>query len=78
MGVAVTHVHADDWAGLYVDGRLAESTEGHRVDLRDAFDAVQDKQVESFHSLELRHDWMMAEGRLPANLGQIPQEARIS
>lgn len=58
-------VDADDWAGLYIDGKLVY--EGHSIDYRQVF-----KHLNIDYSRkEADFEWMDEVGRLPENLSEV-------
>lgn len=64
----VVLVDADDWAGLYIDGVLAEGVEQtHRLNPWTALEAVAKRGGLTFEVLELEN----LQGWLPDNLSEV-------
>lgn len=71
----ITLVTADDWEGLYVNGKLHD--ENHSLDYGFIFERLGDvPRMYAFHRIRVKDEWMLDEGRLPTYLSQIPEEAR--
>ncbi len=65
--------NGDDWAGLYVDGKLF--TEGHSITARDLVNAA---GIEADH-IDVTTDWLGGTvSNLPAQLSEIPKKAICS
>lgn len=61
----VTIVRADDWVGLYVNGRLA--AEGHSLSEYHVLEALGINQ----ESIECDQEWIEDMGNLPKNLKDV-------
>lgn len=71
IGNTITFVYADDWTGLYVDGRLQR--EGHSIEAWDALVLIQDLELDNF-GLEYFWcdlDWIHDRGNLPDELSDV-------
>lgn len=67
----ITLVHADDWQGVYRDGKLVQ--EEHRISSRDLLRAAQVAHEE----FEVDYDWLVNDaGHLPELLSDIPKRVR--
>jgi hypothetical protein len=67
----ITLVRADDWRGLYIDGKLVE--EGHRVDTIDVLTRL-GIDAEQFWAND---EWLCDRGRLPEDLKDvIPEDTK--
>ena len=64
----ITLVRADDWRGLYIDGKLVE--EGHRVDTIDVLTRL-GIDAEQFWAND---EWLCDRGRLPEDLKDVVKE----
>lgn len=64
----IDYVYADDWCGLYVDGKL--EYEGHSLDPYHVFVALK----LPFNEFAVNEDWLCDEGRLPENLEDVLNE----
>jgi hypothetical protein len=58
-------VSADDWTGLYIDGKL--KLENHNLHWDEILDAI----GVDYESDVIDEDWMEANGRLPENLSDV-------
>lgn len=59
----------DDWSGLYINGRLI--TEGHRISLHDALDALKGKTLEDYEFRTCDRRWLFDHGNLPDDLEHV-------
>lgn len=61
----ITLIQADDWCGLYINGKLA--TEGHSIDHGEFCEAVGIVLVEKWADCK----WLEDRGRLPEKLSDV-------
>ena len=59
---------ADDWEGLYIDGKLV--MENHSLRVEDVLEACQVK----FDSHWVDDDWMCNRGRFPEKFEDVPKD----
>lgn len=71
--IYVTRVTNDygDWEGVYINGRLIG--QHHHVQLQDVVRAL----GFDYHHFEVKQDWLEGNVELPADLADIPKEARV-
>jgi len=68
----VIKVTADDWSGIYIDGRLR--AEGHSIpffQLMEALDEFTTNKVSYWVELEADHQWICDRGSLPDTLVEV-------
>ena len=65
MPQQITFVCADDWEGLYVDGKLA--TQGHSLTIQDVLEHIGIGSV----TLWANEEWLIKRGSLPERLKQV-------
>jgi len=66
--MAVTFVDADDWEGLYIDGKLV--VEAHHLRLQDIFCRLGVKVT----FLPVDQEWLEERGSLPTNIEDVKQQ----
>lgn len=62
-------VRADDWEGLYVDGKLV--TEGHSIDLMEGIVLAIEHKVRGIRTVWCDIPWIRDQGNLPQNLADV-------
>jgi hypothetical protein len=72
-----------DWAGLYINGTLAEPPfQGHSLQVDEVINGIMQavrriEKVNHYHLSTIEVDMEDMVGGLPYNLNDIPQEARV-
>lgn len=61
-------VTADDWQGIYVNGKLVDET--HRLRLSDILSIL----GVDYDDISVDQDWMESHGHLPKDFRDIPEE----
>ena len=61
----VNIVYADDWQGIYIDGKL--KLEGHKIELFQFADII-GLELEEF---EASYKWLINSGRLPEDFSEV-------
>ena len=69
-------VHADDWSGLYIGGRLV--VEGHRLGASEVLAILFERGLLRSKALVAHcdQDWCEEQGRLPQDISAVQWEAR--
>lgn len=67
-----TLVSADDWAGLYIDGKLVY--QHHSVTARDVLEFGKLEHT----SFEVDYEWLESQMWLPDNLEDIPDDVKVT
>ena len=70
--VSLVRIYADDWDGLYADGKLI--IEGHNVHLTDFVHWLQETgpvEIVDYDCHEADAEWLEGRGRLPQNLYDV-------
>lgn len=64
---------ADDWEGMYIDGKLMK--EGHIIDAYEALEIIREIGMTFTLSMfNVDDDWLSEIGSLPENLGDVERE----
>ena len=76
VSTTIQFVHADDWEGLYIDGKLI--LEGHSLSAVDVLDAIWEHRtpgfglrVTSYEAHDADEDWMFTQGTLPVDFEDV-------
>lgn len=62
----LTHVMADDWEGLYMDGKIVD--QGHTINWQTMIENIFGVSVES---VEANYEWLEKQGYYPVNLVDV-------
>lgn len=70
--IKLVEVYADDWAGMYANGKLIN--EGHSLRLCDMIEWLSDKgpvHIVSYDCRPAHENWLNRIGRLPVKLADV-------
>lgn len=68
MGNKITITNNDEWAGVYIDGKLF--TEGHGISIFDIESLLTHLKFE-VEIKEANQEWLEGKGRLPESLNEV-------
>lgn len=67
----ITCIVADDWEGLYVEGKL--KTESHSLNVREVLSLLVGIKIERVSRIYIEQDYMEEIGSLPSLLSDLPK-----